>query len=136
MSPALAKVGLMHLHCAVCFGFYAVSTVFQLFNCNGSQINVSGTILQPVCTKPFPKRLIFRLAQFERLCRRQNKCDLDIKILYREEKKTLWEKEKMLFTSIFFFSHYVFQSLLSQVRQKSGLCGKEFISKLLVTLIF
>ena len=28
----------------VCFGFYAVSTVFQLFNSNSSQIHVSWTI--------------------------------------------------------------------------------------------
>ena len=31
----------------------------------------------------------------------------------------------MLVTSIFFFSHNVFKRLISQGRQKSGLCGKE-----------
>ena len=33
-------------------------------------------------------------------------------------KKTSWEKEKMLVTSIFYFSHNVFKRLLFQRRQK------------------
>ena len=41
---------------------------------------------------------------------------MDIRNLYREEKKTLLEKEKMLVTSIFFFSYNVFKSFLSQGR--------------------
>ena len=40
-------------------------------------------------------------------------------------KKTLWEKEKMLVTSIFFFSRNVFRSLLVQGHLKSGLYGKD-----------
>ena len=39
--------------------------------------------------------------------------------------KTLWEKGKMLVTSIFSFSHNVFKRLLFQGREKSGLFGKE-----------
>ena len=39
------------------------------------------------------------------------------------EYKTLWEKEKILSTSIFSFSHYVLKRLLSQTRQKVSLCG-------------
>ena len=39
--------------------------------------------------------------------------------------KTLWEKKKMLVTSIFFFSHYVFKRLFRPVGPKSSLCGKE-----------
>ena len=37
----------------------------------------------------------------------------------------MWEKEKMLVTSIFSFSHNVFKSLLLQGPKKSELCGKE-----------
>ena len=37
--------------------------------------------------------------------------------------KTLWEKEKLLFTSNFSFSHSVFRNLVSQGRQKVPLCG-------------
>ena len=37
--------------------------------------------------------------------------------------KTLWEKEKLLITSNFSFSHSVFKKLISQGRQKVLLCG-------------
>ena len=37
--------------------------------------------------------------------------------------KTLWEKEKLLVTSNFSFSHSVFKRLISQGRQKVSLCG-------------
>ena len=37
--------------------------------------------------------------------------------------KTLWEKEKLLVTSNFSFSHSVFKRLVSQGRQKVSLCG-------------
>ena len=39
------------------------------------------------------------------------------------EKKTLSEKEKLLVTSNFFFSHNVFHSYISVVRQNAALCG-------------
>ena len=42
---------------------------------------------------------------------------------YPSGKKTLWEKEKLLVTSNFSFSHSVFKSLVSQGRQKVSLCG-------------
>ena len=38
--------------------------------------------------------------------------------------KTLWEKEKMLVASIFFFSQNVFKIHLPQGLQKSRLCGE------------
>ena len=38
--------------------------------------------------------------------------------------KTLWEKEKLLVTSNFSFSHSVFQRLLLQTRKTQGLFGK------------
>ena len=48
-------------------------------------------------------------------------------------KKTLWEKEKLLVTSIFSFSHNVFKRLVSQGHQKVSLCGNGLNSKLIVT---
>ena len=37
--------------------------------------------------------------------------------------ETLWEKEKLLVTSNFSFSHSVFKRFVSQGRQKVSLCG-------------
>ena len=37
----------------------------------------------------------------------------------------MWEKEKMLVTSIFSFSYNVFKGLPFEGRKKLGLCGKE-----------
>ena len=42
---------------------------------------------------------------------------------YPDGWKTLWEKEKLLVTSNFSFSHSVFKRLVSQGRQKVSLCG-------------
>ena len=42
---------------------------------------------------------------------------------YPNRQKTLWEKEKLLVTSNFSFSHSVFKRLVSQGRQKVSLCG-------------
>ena len=39
-------------------------------------------------------------------------------------KKTLWEKEKMLVTKIFYFSCVVFKNFLSQGIYRLELCGK------------
>ena len=38
--------------------------------------------------------------------------------------KTLWEKEKLLVTSNFFFFHSVFKRLVQQTRKNQGLFGK------------
>ena len=38
--------------------------------------------------------------------------------------KTLWEKEKLLLTSNFSFSHSVFKGTLPQTRKNQGLFGK------------
>ena len=38
--------------------------------------------------------------------------------------KTLWEKEKLLVTSNFSFSHSVFKRLVLQTSENQGLCGK------------
>ena len=44
------------------------------------------------------------------------------------EWKTLWEKEKLLFTSNFSFSYSVFKRLLLQTRKNRGLFGKGLIN--------
>ena len=44
----------------------------------------------------------------------KKKCDRKIAIYFGKDIKTLWEKEKMLVTSIFFFSYNVFKRLLFQ----------------------
>ena len=41
-----------------------------------------------------------------------------------KEKKTLWEKEKLLVMSNFSFSHSVFKRLVLQTRKNQGLFGK------------
>ena len=43
--------------------------------------------------------------------------------------KTLWEKQKLLFTSNFSFSHSVFKRLVLQTRKKQGLFGKGLIEE-------
>ena len=43
--------------------------------------------------------------------------------------KTLWEKEKLLVTSNFSFSHSIFKRLVSQGRQTASLCGNGLKSK-------
>ena len=49
---------------------------------------------------------------------------------YPNGKKTRWEKEKLLFTSNFSFSHSVFKWPISQGRQKVSLCGNGLINSL------
>ena len=44
--------------------------------------------------------------------------------------KTLWEKEKLLVTSNFSFSHSVFKRLVLQTRKNQGLFGKGLKKKL------
>ena len=50
---------------------------------------------------------------------------------YPNRYKTLREKEKLLVTSNFSFSHSVFKRLVSQGRQKVSLCGNGLIPALL-----
>ena len=45
-------------------------------------------------------------------------------------------KEKMLVTSIFSIYHTVFKKPVCQVREKSGLCGKELIDRINTFLYF
>ena len=47
---------------------------------------------------------------------------------YQNGKKTLWEKEKLLVTSNFSFSHSVFKRLVSQGHQRVSLCGNGVIN--------
>ena len=64
---------------------------------------------------------------------------------YPKRQKTLWEKEKLLITSNFSFSHSVFKRLVPQGYQKVSLCGNglknpeellKFLSGAHVTLQF
>ena len=43
---------------------------------------------------------------------------------YQKGLKTLWEKEKLLVTSNFFFSHSVFKRFVLQTRKNQVLFGK------------
>ena len=69
----------------------------------------------------------FRLFQTERLCRRQFQILITIAESSPNGYKTLWEKEKLLVTSNFSFSHSVFTRLVLQIRKNQGLFGKEFM---------
>ena len=62
----------------------------------------------------------FRLFQTERVSRPQ----LKIVEGSLKWKKTLWEKEKLLVTSNFSFSHSVFNRLVLQARKNQRLFGK------------
>ena len=44
--------------------------------------------------------------------------------IYPNGEKTLWEKEKLLITSNFSFSHSVFKRLVLQTLKSQGLFGK------------
>ena len=67
------------------------------------------------------QRTNFRHFQTERVCRRQFK--IWWKWVLQKGRKTLWEKEKLLVTSNFSFSHSVFQRLVLQTRENHGLFG-------------
>ena len=49
--------------------------------------------------------------------------------------KTLWEKDKLLVTSNFSFSHSVFNRLVSQGRQKASLCGNGLIHEAIMSIL-
>ena len=70
----------------------------------------------------------FRLFQTEKLCRRQFQIFITIAESSPNGYKTLWEKEKLLVTSSFSFSHSVFKRLVLQTRKSKGLFGKGLTS--------
>ena len=51
----------------------------------------------------------------------------NIRFVFHRIEKTLWEKKKMLVTSIFFFSHNVFKRFFPSVRPRLSLCGTGLI---------
>ena len=65
----------------------------------------------------------FRRFQAERVCRRQFSNLTKMEESHPNRWKTLREKEKLLITSNFSFSHSVFKRLVSQRRQKVSLSG-------------
>ena len=64
----------------------------------------------------FTRQHKFRLFKIESLGRWQIKCSSDDFLSVFIGWKTLWEKEKMLVTTIFSFSHNVFESLFKAVK--------------------
>ena len=56
------------------------------------------------------------------------KSDENGRVLKMNKKKTLWEKEKLLVTSNFFFSHSVLKRLVLYFLKNKGLFGKGLIS--------
>ena len=84
--------------------------------------NISGK--RENASQPFTSYVSFRLFQIN------SKWRYDVKNMDRNaysyliEKKTLWEKEKLLVTSNFFFSHNVFKSCLLLMRQNEYLWSK------------
>ena len=72
---------------------------------------------------PLPHDKILRLPKLKAFTDNKLNVTQDIKVSFIGW-KTLWEKKKMLVTSIFFFSHNVFKSLFPPAHQKSSLCGK------------
>ena len=61
--------------------------------------------LKMLLTLSLYQQQIFRLVQIESICRREIKLGRKIEISFGKGRKTMWEKEKMLATSIFSFSH-------------------------------
>ena len=73
----------------------------------------------------------FRLFQIERVCKDNFKFDIFIFAENSPDRyKTLWEKEKLLVSSNFSFSHSVFKRLVVQTRKNQGLFGKGFTTQL------
>ena len=59
-------------------------------------------------------------------CMLQAVSPIPMKVGLGRVEEPLWEKEKMLVTSIFSFFHNVYKSPLCQCRLKSGFCCKDF----------
>ena len=66
----------------------------------------------------------FRLFQTKRVCRRQFLTLMKMAESFPKGQKTLREKEKLLVTTIFSFSHSDFKRLTLQTRKNQGLFGK------------
>ena len=71
----------------------------------------------------------FRLFQTERGCRHTISALMKMEESSPNGWKTLWEKEKLLVTSNFSFSHSVFKRLQLQTRKNHGLFGKGLIKR-------
>ena len=86
----------------------------------------------------FTKQQNCGLVEIESICRRQIECDSKTEISFGKGRKHRGEKEKMLVTSIFSFSHNVFQGFCVRVA-KSRDClvnrAKSFIPRSLKQVI-
>ena len=74
-------------------------------------------------TSPFPKRQILDSSKLKELADNDFKFDENGRKSIQMGRKH-WEKEKLLITSKFSFSHGVFKILLLQTRKNQGLFGK------------
>ena len=83
---------------------------------------------------PLPQKTNFRLFQTIIVCRRQFQNWQKWQKVTPMGRKH-WEKEKLLVTSNFSFSHSVFKRFVSQGCQKVSLCGNGLIKKLDMILI-
>ena len=74
--------------------------------------------------EPFPKRQILDASKLKGLADNNFKFDENGRKLPKWEEKPLREKEKLLVTSKFSFSHSVFKRIVLQTRKNQGLLGK------------
>ena len=86
------------------------------------------TAVSHKCFNPFPNN------KFETLPNRKTLQMTILTLLNKAESspnglKTLWEKEKLLVTSNFSFSHSVFKRLVMQTRKNHDLFGKRLSSR-------
>ena len=77
-----------------------------------------------VITEPFPKQQILESTKSKEFADDNFRFNENGRKLSKQLKKTLREKEKVLVTSNFSFSHSVFKSLVQQTRKNQGLFGK------------
>ena len=86
----------------------------------------SSNIFYPMKDKfniqPITRRQVFDSSKLKKFADDNFKFDKNGRKLSNRV-KTLWEKEKLLVTSNFSFSHSVFKRLVSQGCQKVSLCG-------------
>ena len=110
-----------------------ITTIFSFFH---NIFNPSGTnpIINPRTTSnlmkngkkftKFVENIVGKGEIPERVCRRQFQIWWKWQKVLQMGKKTLWEKEKLLITSNFSFSHSVFKRLVPHTRKIQGLFGK------------
>ena len=72
----------------------------------------------------FPKRQILAFSKLKEFSDDDFEYGENHRKFSKQVEKTLWEKEKLLVTSNFSFSHSVFKRLVLQTHKNQGLFGK------------